>query len=288
MKIKPIIISILFVIPLLLPLSALAENDPRDSIAAPDGTSIFLFYYRQYSGEELYAGGDKINSNIDYSLNMAIFRYAHFVGLGDWTWSYDVVQPVGDLDFEGNSSSGLGDTTIATHINTPFFFQSDDLSYMMSAGFYLSAPTGDYHSDKVVNIGCNRWTYKLEYTPVILQTKAITLEFTGDVTFYTDNDDYGASSADLETDPLFSLQTHLTYNVTDAFWIGASHYYYSGAENEIDGISQNDEADNQALRFTASFNVASNVILMLQYNTEIERDNGVKQNWFGTRIAYVW
>ncbi len=288
MKKNILTILTFFVLTLFTPLSALADNDPRDSISAPGGTNIFLFYYRQYNGNELYANGSQLDDNLDFSLNMGIFRYAHFVGLGEWTWSYDAVQPVGDMDLAGNSANGLGDTTLATHINTPFFIRNDDLSFMMSAGFYLNAPTGDYSANKAINLGANRWTYKLEYTPVILQAHGATLEFTGDVTFYTENDDYGASSANLETDPLFSLQTHLTYNLTDTFWIGASHYYYTGGENEIDGITQDDEAENQALRFSASFNLAPNVTLMLQYNTEIERDNGVKQNWVGTRIAYAW
>lgn len=288
MKTHTLSILLLSLIAFSLPLSAKAENDPRDIIVPPADTSFFVFYYRQYYGEDLYANGNKIGNNFDYSLDIATIRYAHFVGLGEWIWSYDVLQPFGNLGLEENSASGLGDTFFVTHLNTPFLIQSDNMSYMMSAGLAIGAPTGDYSSGKAVNIGSNRWTYKFEYVPVVLQVQEFTLEFTGNVTFYTENDDYGVASADLETDPLFGTETHLTYSVTDTFWVGASHYYYSGAENEINGISQNDEIETHALRFSASVNLAANVFLMLQYNTEIERDNGVKQNWIGTRIAYVW
>ncbi len=289
MKIKMISIVALIAIALSLPFSALAENDPRDSICAPGGTSILLFYYRHYSGDEMYANGNKTGDNVDYDFNMTIFRYAHFVDIGGgWNWSYDLLQPIGDLDFAGFNASGLGDTNFATHINTPFLIQTDKMKYMMSAGFYLSAPTGDYEASKAVNIGTNRWTYKFEYTPLILQMGNLALELTGDVKFYTDNDDYGSSSVDLETDPLFGLQTHLSYNITDTFWVGISHYYFSGAENDVDNVSQDDKTKTQALRFSASYNLAPNVVMMLQYETEIERDNGVKQDYVGTRIAYVW
>lgn len=288
MRIQLVSIIALIMITLSIPFTAIAENDPRDSINAPDGTSIFLFYYRNYYGSDLYANGTKTSNNLDFNLDMAIFRYAHFVSLGDWTWSYDVLQPIGDLDFTTYNTNGLGDTNFATHINTPYLIQTDKMKYMMSAGFYLSAPTGDYDNSKVVNLGTNRWSYKFEYTPLILQAGKLVLEFTGDVTFYTDNNDYGAASAELETDPLFGLTTHLSYNLTDSFWIGASHYYYSGAENDVSGVNQNDQAKTQALRLTASFNVAPNVIMMLQYQTEIKKDNGVKQDYVGTRIAYIW
>ena len=288
MKTKIISLAVLVIMTFSLPFSALAENDPKDSICAPGGTSLFLFYYRHYFGNDMYADGSKISDDVDFDFNMAIFRYAHFVSLGNWTWSYDALQPVGDLDLATHSAGGLGDTNFATHINTPFLIQNDTLTYMMSAGFYLSAPTGDYESSKAVNIGCNRWTYKFEYTPLILQTQKFTLELTGDVQFYTDNDDYGVTSDTLETDPLFGLQTHLTYNITDTFWLGISHYLFSGGENEVDGINQDDKTKTQALRFSASYNLTSNVIMMLQYQTEIERDNGIKQDYVGTRIAYVW
>lgn len=288
MKTKCSLIAALFIMTFFSPVSALAENDPKDAICPPGGTSFFLFYYRHYSGDELYANGTKTADNIDYQLDMAIFRYAHFVSLGDWTWSYDLLQPVGDLDFNSFNSNGLADTNAATHINTPVLWQSDKMTYMMSAGFYLSAPTGEYEASDAVNLGTNRWSYKFEYTPLILQVDKFSWEVTGDVTFYTDNDDYGASSADLETDPLYGFQTHVAYNITDTFWVGLSYYYYSGAENEVNGVSQDDETKTQALRFSASFNLAPNVIMLLQYEHELERDNGLKQNFIGTRIAYVF
>lgn len=288
MRVKLIVFALLVLAAVSMPFTAFAENDPRDSICAPGGTSLFLFYYRHNYGTDLYADGSRLSSNMDFDLDLAIFRYAHFVGLGDWTWSYDVLQPVGNLEFASNNSSGLADTNLATHMNTPYLYRNDRLSYMMSAGFYLSAPTGDYDNDKSVNIGTNRWSYKFELTPVILQMGKFALESTVDATFYTDNDDYGTESATLSTDPLFSLQTHLSYNVTDTFWVGMGHYYYSGGETEISGVDQDDKNKTQALRFSASFNLAPNVIMLLQYQTETKRDNGLKQDYVGTRLAYVW
>lgn len=288
MKIKLIALALLVLSAVSMPCAVFAENDPRDSICAPDGTSLFLFYHRQYDGTDLYADGNKVSNNVDFKLNLSIFRYAHFVGLGDWIWSYDVLQPVGNLSLMGNSSSGLGDTNLATHINTPYLYTNDQLKYMMSAGFYLSAPTGEYDNAKAVNLGTNRWSYKFEITPLILQMGKFTLEYTGDVTCYTDNDDFGEASADLSTDPLFGLQTHLSYNVTDTFWVGLSHYFYSGGESEVSGVSQDDESKTQALRFSASFNLAPNVVMLLQCQSDIETENGLKQDYVGTRIAYIW
>jgi len=294
MKKKIISTTAILITTLMLPLLALAENDPRDSIAAPGGTNLFLFYYRSYNGNDFYKNDSKLDDNSDFNLQLAIARYAHFVSLGDWTWSYDILQPFGRMDFESDplgidlTTNGLGDTNFATHINTPFLIQTDKMKYGMSAGFYLTTPTGEYDSDKAANLGANRWTYKFEVTPVIWQVNHMTLEVSGDVKLYTDNSDYGSGSLTEETDPLFGLQTHLSYDITDSFWVGLSHYFYSGGENEIDGVASDDRTRTQSLRFTSCFKVSPQVILMLQYDSEIEHENGVKQDYIGTRIAYVW
>lgn len=294
MKGKIISILAILITTLVLPLAAMADNDPRDSIAAPGGTSLFLFYYRHYNGDEFYQNDSKLDNNTDFDMEIAIARYAHFVSLGDWTWSYDVVQPFGKIDFQSEilgtdvNASGLGDTTFATHMNTPFLIQTDKMKYGMSVGFYLSTPTGDYDADKAANLGSNRWSYKCEFTPVILQMGKTTLEVTGDVKFYSDNTDFGSASSTQETDPMLGLQTHLSYDITDSFWVGISHYLYSGGENEIEGIASDDRTKTQSIRFTSSFKVSPQVILMLQYDTEIEHENGIKQDYIGTRIAYVW
>jgi hypothetical protein len=70
--------------------------------------------------------------------------------------------------------------------------------------------------------------------------------------------------------------------------VGLSHYYYTGGEDQVAGVNQNNEPANQSLRFSFSFNLAPNVVLLLQYDTELQRDNGVKQNYIGTRIAYAF
>ena len=294
MKGKRILILAIFVASLLLPALAMADNDPRDGIPAPGGTDIFLFYYRQFTGSDFYVDGETLDGKTDFDFNLAIARYAHFVSLGKWTWSYDIVQPFGSMKLESealgidDTGNGLGDTCAATHINTPWLIESEAMKYGMSAGFYLTMPFGDYDMNEAVNIGANRWAYKLEFTPVIWQVGALTLELTGDVQFYGDNDEYTAASANLEQDPLFGLQTHLSYDINDSFWIGVSHFFYTGGETTVGDLAMDDKTETQALRFTGAIKLAPQVQLLLQYHTELERENGVEQNYIGTRLAYFW
>ena len=293
-KMKKLLLLTVVIASLLLPALAIADNDPRDGVPAPGGTDIFLFYYRHYNGNDFFVDGDKLDGKTDFEFELAIARYAHFVSLGDWTWSYDIVQPFGSMDLEAEAlgiddgGNGLGDTCAATHINTPWLMQTEAMKYGMSAGFYLTAPTGDYDANEAVNLGANRWAYKFELTPVIWQMGSLVFELTGDVQFYTDNDDYTPALSSQEQDPLFGLQTHLSYDINDSFWVGVSHHFYTGGETTVDGVDMDDKTEIQALRFTGALKLAPQIQLLLQYHTELERENGVEQNYIGTRLAYFW
>ena len=298
MKVKVYFVAAILIAALMLPVSAMAENDPRDAVPAPGGTSLFLFYYRNYTGNDFYVNGKTLDSNADFDMQFGMFRLAHFWDIGKgWIWSADVVQPFASMEFDsdvlfpttsGSNSDGLGDTTLATHINTPFFVDTGDTKLGMSAGFYLSAPTGEYHSEKAANIGSNRWTYRLEATPVVFIKGPFVYELTGEVQLFSDNDECTVTHVTEEKDPVYHIQTHASYNLTDALWLGLSYYYLTGGETTLANVNQDNEAETQTLRFTGGYQLTQNVQLLLQYNTDIDRETGVDQNYIGTRVAYIW
>ncbi|MCF8027940.1 MAG: transporter [Desulfobacteraceae bacterium] len=299
MKVKLILVLAVLILTLMMPFTApAAENDPRDAVAAPGGTDIFLFYYRNYNGNEFYQDDNRLDSNMDFDFNMAIARYAKFwsladLGMDQWILSADILQPFGSINCDlfgaETRASGLGDTTLATHLNTPYFIETGNMKYGMSAGLILTAPTGEYHKEKeTVNLGANRWSYEAEFTPVIWHMGDMIFELTGSVTFYSDNDDYGVASERLETDPTYLLQSHLSYDVTDSFWVGASYYYKTGGENDLENVCLNDEADNQKLRFTGAFMLSPQTQLLLQYEKSVEVKNGIEQDYIGARFAYLF
>ena len=133
--------------------------------------------------------------------------------MADWILSADVLQPFGTMncDLLGSEThaSGLGDTTRGAPLNTPYFIDTGNMKYGLSIGYIMTVPTGEYHNEKeTVNLGANRWSYEAEVAPVICLLGDMTFELTGSVICYSDNDDYGAASETLETDPSYLLQSH--------------------------------------------------------------------------------
>ena len=89
-------------------------------------------------------------------------------------------------------------------------FQSYQQDLIVGVSLQVSAPTGQYDSSRIVNIGANRWWFK----PQLGVSKAIgawTLEGTAAVTFFTDNNDFFAGTTRSQ-DPLYSFQTHAIYS----------------------------------------------------------------------------
>jgi hypothetical protein len=60
---------------------------------------------------------------------------------------------------------------------------------IIGASFEATAPLGQYDSDKLLNVGTNRWSFKPE-VGISKTFEPVTLEFAGGARFYTDNDNF--------------------------------------------------------------------------------------------------
>ena len=80
----------------------------------------------------------------------------------------------------------------------------------------MTLPLGQYDTQKLVNIGTNRWSFKPE-VGVSKTLGPLTLELTTSVTFYTDNDDFFIYRT-LKVDPLYAVQGHVIYHTRFGVW----------------------------------------------------------------------
>ena len=106
--------------------------------------------------------------------------------------------------------SGLADPRFRLSVN--FFgapalrleeFRSYEQDLIIGATLEVAVPLGQYDSDKLVNIGSNRWSVK----PEIGISKALgrfNLELAAAVTFFNTNGDFLGGKT-LEQDPIYSV-----------------------------------------------------------------------------------
>jgi hypothetical protein len=119
-------------------------------------------------------------------------------------------------------------------------FEDYTPDFIVGASFAVTAPLGQYDSDKVVNIGTNRWSFK----PEIGLSKTwgpVTVELAPSVTFFTDNDDFVGRT--VQRDPLYGVQGHVIYHTRVGFWAAIDATYYGGGRTTINGVEGESMSD---------------------------------------------
>jgi hypothetical protein len=122
---------------------------------------------------------------------------------------------------------------------------------IVGAGLAVKLPTGEYYSDKLINLGSNRFTFRPQLGVTHKRGK-LTLELTGKSWIFTDNNNF-YNDAELENDPLYTLQVHTTYTFRPGLWASAGFGGAYGGESSVDGDRKDDHKENLAWILSAGY-----------------------------------
>ena len=150
----------------------------------------------------------------------------------------------------------------------------------------VTAPLGDYDSDKIINLSTNRWTIK----PEIGVSKAIgkwTLETSAAVAFFTDNDDFN-NGLKREQEPIYSTQFHVTYTFPGNIWLAAGATYYEGGTTTIDSVKKNDLQKNWRTGVTLALPVDRSQSIKFYGSSGVSTRTGSNFDTFGVAWQYRW
>jgi hypothetical protein len=292
---------------------AQAQNpDPRDyeiGYFVPSKTTIANVYLRNASAVE----------GRNFSSNQAAFRATYILKWGDLVLTpFDLILPVADVTAyvpiqslsaavgsEVNvaaRASGFGDLIFLPTIGYGFTQNAANHTHTYFAlTTYITAPTGKYERNGLVNVGNNRWAIN----PLLMVgqrfLRAVTLEAMANVAFYTDNDEFRVPTnpmlrgrdLTLEQKPSFGAALHLGIDLSPTFLVGTSYLLNVNGERTFDlptGMQQQ-AADTQtvhAIRLNLGIRVTPTTLLLAQWNQEVAGDNGAAVGrFFGLRITHV-
>lgn len=196
------------------------------------------------------------------------FTYARTLNLFKRSASATVILPyvVGDLEglYLGEPASanrsGTGDLVMRLGVNlyggpamSPREFAAYKPKTMVGASLMVKAPTGQYDSTRLINIGTNRWGFKPEVGVVHVMGKWAIDAYVGAWFFTTNSDFFGGTTRKQE--PIFSSQVHLRYLFRRGVWAALDANYWHGGEATIDGVGSDDLQKNSRFGFTVSWQV---------------------------------
>ncbi len=161
------------------------------------------------------------------------------------------------------------------------------LETIVGAALIVHLPTGDYQADKLLNIGTNRFTIRPQLG-VLHNWDHWSLEYTGSVWLFTDNDDFYDGST-LAQGPLSSLQTHVVYSVNRGVWVGASGAYTYATESSLNGAGLDDARAHLWWSLGAGFPVAPYLLVKCAYVGSRALDaTGVDSDGLVLGLGYLW
>jgi hypothetical protein len=289
-----------------------------------DGTNVFSLQYlnlnMQASDTQQFDPAHFIYPNADTEADVLIASYARHMTLFNRasTFSANIVGGSVDVDVNSGavppqflpastastsafkqSASGYGDPSIQLDVNlfgtSPLKSTVDLLNYEPTSTFdiamMLAMPLGEYDSDKLVNMGLNRWYGRIAFPytyhfGTFSRGYMSSLELTPSVWLFADNDDFLGQN--LKNDPLMQFEAHLTHDFTRNFFGSLDLLYRNGFESEINGVGVGEELDIGDLGFTLNAQVTDNVAIRGSFSSNVFGDDDLDTSMIRLQLVYGW
>jgi len=141
----------------------------------------------------------------------------------------------------------------------------------------LFLPTGDYDSNRLVNLGQNRWSFQASL-PIsyalgdsMIDPELTTFEIRPVVQIFGDNEDpfVGTGATVMSQAAIFGVEGHITRNFGNSIWAAVDGYYETGGEISFNGVPQGDGPETLALGATLGLVLSPNVATRMTYRQTV-------------------
>jgi len=304
--------------------SAFSQDDgARAYWNARAGTNVISFQYLPLnigaSGSQAFAPGQYIYPNSDIDVNVMIGSWAHHMNLFNRPSALALNIIGGSVDANFNtrvstdslppgvsagtalsqSSSGFGDPNMQLVVNlfgTPPLRSTVDLlnyepTWSLDIAMMLAFPLGEYQSDKLVNIGLNRWYGRIAlpfkwHFGVFSPGYMSSFELIPAVWLFAENSDFLEQK--LENEPLWSLEAHLTHDFTTNFFGSLDMLYQSGFQSKINSDDVGEKLEIGNLGFALNYQISDNITIRTGYSSNVFGDKNLETSVVRLQFVYAW
>jgi len=277
-------------------------TDPRNYIVAP-------VVINQVELDYSYAHADgSIDTSIEVAgahvvLNEATLSYTHnFSALGHLAWvkaSLPFASISGSVVASTNisgSTTGAGDSSLEVaallkggKALSAAEFAAYEPATTLGVSLTVTAPTGEYDAEKLLNLGSHRWSFK----PELAVSSPFGPEQRWEVDayinayFFTDNTEYRGVEI-LRQEPLPGLEGHLSYSFTPSVWASLDLRYSYRGDTVVDGLNQNDAQENLTAGAEASWSPNAQNSLDLVFAKALVHRNAPAYAGIALKYVYSW
>ncbi len=240
------------------------DLEPRAYSPTPVGANFLLFTGAYTTGGVVFETGAPL-TNVSADINSTSLAYAHTFALFGRSASGAIAIPYvwgtvsGDVFEQARTVDrwGIGDTRLRFVVNliggparTPAEFAKHRPERTLGTSLIVIAPTGEYYSEKLINIGANRWAFKPE-VGFSQPWRRWFFDVYAAVWLYTDNTDFFGGQTK-EQAPVGAFQGHVSYTFKQRLWLAVDGTFYNGGRTTVDGVEQADLQSNSRIGITGS------------------------------------
>jgi hypothetical protein len=276
------------------------DIEPRSYSNAPIGVNFLIAGYAYTRGGLAFDSSLPI-TNVHLRTSNAVVAYARSLDFWGKSGKFDVILPYswlsGTAEYAGDTVSrvvnGFADPRFRLSVNlygapalTLKEFRDYRQDLIVGASLQISAPWGQYDSERVVNLGTHRWWFK----PEAGVSKAVgpwTLELTGAVTIYTDNNNFYGGNVRSQ-DPLYSTQVHVIYGFQSGTWLSVDATYFAGGRTTVNGVLDNNLQQNWRVGGTLSLPIDVRNSIKLYASSGVSARTGNNFDLLGIVWQYRW
>ena len=246
------------------PVSA-QELEPGAYTVSPVGNNLLNVGYVFNDGDVTFDPSLPIEDG-SATIHTATIAYGRSVDLAGRSATLLVAVPIVAGHLEGlylgeravADRKGFADIRIRVGVNLygaparrlPEFAKTPPSKINIGASIAIVAPTGQYDTQRIVNLGTNRWAFKPE-AAIIRNAGAWMFEIYGGVWLFTDNTDYVNGQVRSQK-PLASGQFSLRRTFRPGLWASANINYYTGGRTNVGGLFKQDFQANSRAGATLS------------------------------------
>lgn len=278
------------------------ELTPRAYWPAPVGTNVVAAAYQRNSGDIVIDPSlpiTGVESEIDY-LQVGYQRFFSLFGRTttvqfNLPWADGTTAGIVDGEFRQRNTTGLTDARLRMAINlkgapamdvAEFQALRKDPTTIIGASILVQAPTGEYDSDRLINLGTNRWAVKPALGMIVPLHPTWLFEIEVGAWLFGDNDDFLGETR--EQDPIISTEAHLIKRIRPGFWASLDANYYTGGETRIGTDFSDDLQRNARAGLTLVLPLKGRQALRAGFSTGIRTRSGGDFDMYTLGWAYVW
>jgi hypothetical protein len=292
---------------LLQPQFAPAQDiDPRRWSHLPIGANFAGAAYAYTSGDISLNPALRIE-NGQFDVQTIAVKYIRSFELFGKSARVDIAQPYQIGHWQGllngtpasTDRSGFADTFMRFAVNligapplkgrefADYQATKADHETIVGVGLGLQLPTGQYYSDKLINLGDNRFTFRPQIGAQHSWGKW-SAELTVQTWFFTQNDDFFNGNK-LEQDPLYTADANLIYTFRPGVWAAGSFGYAGGGTTRVNGTSNHDNESSLGFGFSVGLPLSRAVGVKLYYlGSRTQTSTGQDADTFAAALSVMF